>query len=390
MKRFLLMLLVAVLLTSVCVCSADDDTFRIGFMANITYDNGVNAQNAVMLYIKELNERGGLLGKKVEAVYYDDAMNAEEAVKIASKIIEKDDVDFMINSTISNCVLATGQMFEDAGIPFFAMGFSKSLTEQGWKHCVRPTVNSSRSIPYLTTVMKEFGFKSVAIFQGQDDYGYTAGLAMKESCEKDGIIITDIEDYASGDTDFSGQVARILQSNPDCVFLGVLGGEAGNAIKQFRQFGYDGILFYSEPLQKGTTDISGEASQHVVCAFPYVVYQDIDDCTNPRIHEFLEKYYNEYGTLPTGEAAYREWDAMTVLEEAVNRAGSDDRDAILEAIYSIKDFEALGGTMDFTKRDGECLDAFQIWVWVDGRDLAYEAWKETEDYAEYSKYMGWN
>ena len=368
------------------------ETFKIGWFSPLTGSaatQGNAAHDSVELYVKELNERGGLLGMPVEVVYYDDVSDTEQAVKIATKLVEVDKVDFVISSIISNCVLATGQIFEDAKIPFLGMGFSPTFMAKGWKYCTRPTMNSARSTPYLTTVMKEFGFESVAIFEGQDDYGASAGKTMREACAKDGITVTTTQNYVSGDTDFSGQVAKILNTNPDCVFLGVLGSEVGNAMKQFRQFGYDGILFYSEPLQQDHYDIAGEATDHIAFAFPYVTYTDINDCTDDYMRAFLDKYVAAYGHLPKGEAAYRSWDAMTVLEKAVTEAGTKDGDKILEAIYNIKGLRALGGMMDFTDKDGECLKDFAMYVVVNQKSVAYDVWKQSDDYKQFAEEQGW-
>lgn len=394
MKKIIKVFVCIQLVIGLCACSEgkNEETFKIGWFSPLTGSaatQGNAARDSIELYVKELNIRGGLLGMPVEVIYYDDVSDTEEAVKIANKLINVDNVDFVISSIISNCVLATGQLFENAQIPFFGMGFSPTFMEQGWRYCIRPTMNSSRSIPYLTTVMKEFGFKSVAIFEGQDDYGASAGKTMREACNKDGIIVTTTENYISGDTDFSGQVAKILSTNPDCVFLGVLGSEVGNAMKQFRQFGYEGILFYSEPLQQDHYDIAGDSTNHIAFAFPYVTYTDINDCTNDYMLSFLKKYVNEYGYLPKGEAAYRSWDAMTVLETAVKKANSKDGSDIIEAIYSINGLECLGGNMDFTNRDGECLKDFAMYVVVDKKSIEYDTWKQTEDYKEFSNQMGW-
>ena len=394
MKKGIAMILVLALCLGLCgAASAEQETFKIGWFSPLTGSGatqGNAARDSVELYVKELNERGGLLGMPVEVVYYDDVSDTEQAVKIATKLVEVDHVDFVISSIISNCVLASGQIFEDAQVPFFGMGFSPTFMNKGWKYCVRPTMNSARSIPYLTTVMKEFGFSSVAIFEGQDDYGASAGKTMREACEKDGITVTTTQNYVSGDTDFSGQVAKILSTNPDCVFLGVLGSEVGNAMRQFRQFGYDGILFYSEPLQQDHYDIAGDATDHIAFAFPYVTYTDINDCTDDFMRAFLDKYVAAYGHLPKGEAAYRSWDAMSVLETAVNAANSTKGEDILEAIFNISDLKALGGTMDFTDRDGECLKDFAMYVVVNQKSIAYDVWKQSDDYKEFAADQGWN
>ena len=136
-------------------------------------------------------------------------------------------------------------------------------------------------------------------------------------------------------------------------------------------------------------DVAGDAVNHVSFAFPYVTYTDINDCTDPVMYEFLKKYQAKYNELPLGEAAYRAWDAMSVLEKGVTEAGTKEGEAIIEAIYKIKDFRALGGNMDFTNRDGECLTEFNIFVVVDQKSIAFDAWKKSDDYAEFSAEMGW-
>ena len=188
MKKMIALVLALVLALSMMptTLAEDNSTFKIGWFSPLTGSaatQGNAAHDAVELYVRELNERGGLLGRNVELVSYDDMQDAEQAVKIATKLVEVDHVDFVISSIISNCVLATGQIFEDAHMPFFGMGFSPTFMNKGWKYCVRPTMNSARSIPYLTTVMKEFGFSSVAIFEGQDDYGASAGKTMREAVD---------------------------------------------------------------------------------------------------------------------------------------------------------------------------------------------------------------
>ena len=130
-----LLLLLSVFMGSRSALAADSaDVFTIGTMQPLTGSAATQGNamlNSILLYTEELNERGGLLGKEVKVIYYDDMSDTEEAVKIATKLVEVDKVDFVIGSIISNCVLASGQIFEDAHMPFFGMGFSPTFMQQG-------------------------------------------------------------------------------------------------------------------------------------------------------------------------------------------------------------------------------------------------------------------
>lgn len=377
---------------STTAAAATGKTFRIGFYTPLTGVNagqGISAQNSVKLYVKELNARGGLLGMPVEVVYYDDQSKTEEAVKIATKIVESDNVDVCMASLISNCVLASGKILNDAKIPTFGEGLSPTWMKQGWKYVFRPTLNSANSIPSLVPVMQSFGYKTVAVFEGQDDYGVNAGKTMRAAAQAAGLTVTTTENYVSGDTDFSGQVAKILATKPDSVFLGVLSGEVGNAIKQFRQFGYQGAVFYSENVQQDMMEIGGAAMNHVIFAHPYVLYSDIKDSTKPIVTEYLTKYKAEFGEFPRGDCGYRAWDTMMVIETAVTKANSTDGDAIRSAILSISDLKVTGGTLNFAKTgDGEGLFDFSKYVILNGKNVLLDDWIKSDDYKTFMEKFG--
>lgn len=261
---------------------------------------------------------------------------------------------------------------------------------QGWEYFFRPALNTAYSIPSLTTTMEAMGFESVAVFEGQDDYGVSAGKAMRGACEEAGITVTTTENYVAGDTDFSGQIAKIINTDPDCVFVGVFTGDVGNVVKQFRQFGYDGVIFYSETLTQDVMDVAGDAVNHVIYKYPYINYQDAEECTDEFMKEFLLEYEAEYGYLPQGDATYRGWDGMICLEAAVNKAGTIEGEAVKEAMLSLSGVKGLAGTFDFTKAgDGECLYDFASWIVVDGKSVNLDAWYDTADYADFAAQMGW-
>lgn len=372
----------------------EGDVFKIGVYGAMTGSSGLgglDVQRSVDMYIADINANGGFCGKTVEAIYYDDQGSPEEAVKCATKLVEVDKVDFVIAGFISSCIFASGQILEDAQVPFYVLGLSPSLLEPGWKYMARPTINTDYSIPSITDAMKSFGFTSLAVFEGQDDYGVAAGESMRKAAADAGLTVVTTENYVSGDTDFSGQVAKILTSGADCVFLGVTGGDVGNAIKQFRQFGYDGILFYSEGPQSTALEVAGEACNHLCFCYPYVMYESVEDAAaNPLMQNFLQRYSDTYGEFPYSETAFRAWDAMITLERAIKDAGATDGDSIINATYAISDQEALSGTLDFTKtKDGDCLFAFKTWVYVDGHYYLFDEWLQSDDYAAYAPTQGW-
>jgi len=364
--------------------AASEDVIVLGCYQPLTGNNaiqGEGAKNSVDLYVKELNAKGGWFGKQIKVVHYDDGSDPEEAVKCVTKLIESDDIDLCVGSIISSCLLASGAALNENNIPTMGTGLSPSWMAEGWDYFFRACLNTAFSIPALTSTMEQLGYKSVAVFEGQDDYGVSAGESMRAAAAEAGITVTTTENYVTGDTDFSGQVAKILNTNPDCVFIGVLSGDAGNVIKQFRQFGYDGVIFYSETLTQDVMDIAGDAVNHVIFKYPYITYQDAEDCTVPFMKDFLVKYEAEYGYLPKGDATYRGWDAMIALDAAVQKAGTIEGEAVKDAMLSLSGLQGLAGTFDFTvSGDGEALHDFASWVVVDGVSIDLDSWFGSDDY----------
>src|SRR5512142_2257656 len=99
------------------------DTIKIGFFAPITGPvaaDGASAKQAVELAVKEVNAAGGIMGKKVELIVYDDRLNPQEAVAIANKLIEKDQVAGVVSGSYSGPTRVTAPIFAKAGVPMVA------------------------------------------------------------------------------------------------------------------------------------------------------------------------------------------------------------------------------------------------------------------------------
>lgn len=365
---------------------------RVGVHTPLTGLNAPEGQaglNAVKLYIKKLNERGGLFGYPVELFAYDDANAPETAVTVATKMIEVDKVDIAQNGIGSSCCLASGELFNEAGIPTFGLGLSTTFMAQGWEWMFRPTINTVTAVENYPKHWAEQGFKTVAIITGQDDYGVNNRKAILENAEAAGITVVADETVISGDTDFSGQVSNVINANPDVVFFGVDTGGLQTSIKQLRQFGYTGLTYYCQAIQQSMIDIGGDAVNHMAFAYPFVLYTDFADITDPMMLEFCQLYYEEYGKFPESEACCRMWDFMIVVEEAVKRAKSFDPEAIKDAVINMSDVPFLAGTANFAKyKDtayGECLEDYNFFMVIDGKSVDFDEWKKTPDAANYIK-----
>ena len=343
---------------------------------------GVNAQaaqatlNGIMLAVEELNADGGFNGRPIKLVTYDDQGSPEEAVKIANKMVEVDKVNAVIGPLLSTCQMAQGTLINEAKIPTIGIGLSPSFMQNGWEYVVRSSLNSDYVMKILAQNMVELDVHSLAIFSGQDDASKSAATAMKQEAEAAGITVTTTETYVDGDTDFSGQAAKIINTKPDAVFAATYANVQPIIAKQLRQFGFEGLCFNKELFQADSLNVAGSAANHWVFAYPYISYGSVDECDIPNMKEFISKYQDKYGSLPSHEGAMRGYDAVMVLNEGIKNAASADPAAIMDGIRQIKGLEGLGGTFDYTNGDGEGLRSCNSYIIVDEKYTVLSKWIE--------------
>ncbi len=119
-------------------------------------------------------------------------------------------------------------------------------------------------------------------------------------------------------------IAKIINSNPQVVFISTFGPTQPLIAKQLRQFGYNGLCFTKDLYQVDALNVAGAASNGIAFAYPYLTYSSVDECDDAFIKDFLTAYEAEYGTLPVSDCAYRAYDSMLVLKAACEAAGSND------------------------------------------------------------------
>lgn len=354
------------------------EVFTIGMYnvmsgANAIY--GEEAQNALEMVVDKMNAEGGLNGVPVDCIVYDDQGSPEEAVKVVTKLVEVDKIDACVTSCISSAVLATGEALNKAEIVSFGTGLSPTYMAQGWEYVFRACVNSDYTTPKTVELATELGIKSVAVFRGQDESAIATANSFIANCSEMGIEVLTEEAYNDGDSDFSGQITRIISSKPDAVFMSTVGATYGIFIKQLRQYGYEGLILNKEALPTDAVEVAGIDNANLVgFAAPYLTYSSVDDCTDPTMKAFLTEYASRYSTLPATDSAYRVYDSLMVLWEAAKIAGSNDRAAIRDAVNRISGLQGLGGTLDYTSGNREGLSDFNKFIRFEGKNVLVSDW----------------
>lgn len=378
--------------TAATTSAAGSKTFLIGTYLQLSGANqvaGDDGKRGIELAIKEINKAGGFNGATVVTKHYDTTGKPEEAVKVVQKMLASDNVDAIIGSINSNEVSACISYINDAKVFNFGLGTSATwMADASRIWTFRASANNNRIVPQDVDLIKKLGYTSVAVINGTDDTGKSTADAFVKSCEEKGVKVVAREQTNQTDTDFSGQISKLLANNPDTIFMSLIGTTFGPFVKQLRDKGYKGMIACKETFSPIYQQTAGAAnSNYIYYAYPYVTYAKIEDCNIPNMKAFLQLYFNEYKEMPRHEGAYRGWDTMMAMAAAAKIAGKNDDESLRVAMSKVK-IDGLGGTLDYTKGDREGYSAFKEFVLVDGKDIPIDEWLKNGGYEAYKKATG--
>jgi branched-chain amino acid transport system substrate-binding protein len=345
------------------------DTIKIGVFGPMTGDaaaTGASERQSVDLAVNEKNAAGGIRGKQIEVVYGDDAGKPEEAVNVAKRLTERDNVVIMIGSISSPASLAASQVAaQSETAQIVVSGTAQKITTQGNKWVFRSPVPDTKLAADLASFINEKfpNIKKVAFLYVNDDFGRGGFEKFKAGADKYGIQIVDEERYTRGDLDFTAQLGHIKASTAQALVEWSRYAEGALVAKQFLQmnmslprFGCDGVAIPKY------VDLGGDAVNGV---FYTTHYSSATAANIPAAQTFIAKFKKAYGKVPDMYNA-QAYDAITVALLAIEQAGSEDRAAIRDALSKVS-FDSVRGPFKFDDK-GDPLLATHVVKIVDGKE----------------------
>ena len=300
-------LCIAALLTAAAAPPASAQTIKIGVFGPLTGDAaamGSSEKEAVDLAIKEKNDAGGIRGKKIEAVYGDDAGKPEEAVNVAKRLISRDEVLITIGSISSPASLAASQVSRQSETPQIVVaGTAQRITTQGNKWVFRSPVPDTKLVADLAGFINEKfpKLKKFAFLYVNDDFGRGGFEAFKAAGQKYGFEIVADERYTRGDIDFTAQLGRIKASPAQAMIEWSRYTEGALIAKQFVQTGLNLVRFGSDGVATPKyVELGGPAVDGVYFTTHFSVATGADI---PAARTFMDKYQKAFGRVPDAYAA---------------------------------------------------------------------------------------
>jgi branched-chain amino acid transport system substrate-binding protein len=360
--------------------SQNQDMIRIGYYGPLSGPMsvaGTETQQAIEMCIRQINEKGGILGKQLVCISYDDKSSPEQAVKVVTRLIDSDKVHAIIGSLHSGNILASAPVVEKAKIPEVGTGTSPGWLEKGYTYLFRSLANSNVEGEQEVETIVSLGYKRVGALGRSDEFGKIGVEDFKKQLEKRDVQVLE-EWFNPGDTDFTGQLTKLINSGIDALIAYGIGSDQGPIVKQARQNGFTGLVFGPSSLgEVYVKDVAGKDADGVIFGAHYVVPKKPEDAINKIQADFFKAFLADYKKLPESLCGLRAYDAMLLIAEAIKRANSLDGTAIRDQLASLHDFEGLAGTFDFRGKNGEGKTDTRMFAIKDGKDLLLEDYLRT-------------
>ncbi|MCK4867767.1 MAG: ABC transporter substrate-binding protein [Alphaproteobacteria bacterium] len=335
------------------------DTVKIGFNVPLTgfaAADGKSALTGAELAVEQANAEGGIDGKQIELVVYDDQASPKEAVPIAIKLIEKDGVKVAISGSYSGSTRAAAGVFQDAGIPYIAA------------YAVHPDITRAGNFVFRTSFVGEvqgragakliggdMGKKRVVLITLKNDFGKSLANGFREAAGKFGIEIVNEYEYGMKDRQFGPIVSKVKSDAPDAIYASGYFFTAGPLVSQLRSGGIDVPVIGQEGYDSQKfIEIAGKASEGVI------ITTSLDrDSDAPETKDFIAAFEKKAGYKADMVAASGHTAAMVAIA-ALRKAGTEDPKAIRAAIAATS-LKASTGTISFNEL-GEVRKDVQVQV----------------------------
>ena len=324
----------------------DYSTIKIGFFGDLsgpTFNFGQSALNGTLMAADEINQAGGINGRKLDVVMQDDKGSPEIAAQSTSKLIQQYKVAAIIGAGASGNNLAAAPNAQSSQTPLIAPSSTHpAVTQAGdyiFRACYIDAFQGEVMARFAANTLKA---KKAAIMV---DYNapYSRGLTefFELSFAKlDGTIVAK-QSYSQGDADFRGQLSAIKAAEPDVIYIPGYYGDVAIIAKQARQVGLTQPLLGADGWDAPEL---WELARDAVNGSYISNHYSVDD-PSETIQKFVRDYRLRYQNLTPDAHAALAYDALRFLADAMQRAGSTEGPKLREALASTKNFPGVTGVI---------------------------------------------
>jgi len=339
------------------------EPIRIGSVLSVTGPAaflGDPELKTLQLYVEDINKKGGVLGRPLELVHYDDGSDAAKANSFGKRLIEDDKVDILIGGTTTGSTMSIVPLVEKAGIPFISLAGAVVVIEPVKKWVFKTPHTDRMAAEKVFEDMKKRGISKIALLSETSGFGASGKKETEGAAARFGITLVANETFGPKDTDVGPQLTKI-KNTPEVQAVFVFGLGQGPAIvtKNYQQLGITLPHYQSHGVASDEyLKIAGSAAEGVRLPSPAQLIPEKLAANDPQkaVVTAYEKAYKERYKQDVSTFGGYAFDGLMLAVDAIKRAGGTDKAKVRDAIESTKGFVATSGTFNMSPTDHMGLD----------------------------------
>ena len=340
---------------------------------------GKAVRQGMQLRVDEINEQGGINGRKIKLIAEDNGYDPKKAVLAAQKLVNQDKVFAIlghIGTAMNNAAMPI--QIEKNIVNFFPVTAAREMSEPF--HKLKFAGGSSyydQMRVALPRLIKDKGAKKICTIYQDDEFGLEVFRGAEAGLKAVGMDFTEKTTYKRGATDFSSQVARMKAANCDLVVLGTIIRETIGTIAEGRKTGFNPTYLGSSATYTDLIHKLGKKAMDGLYATHTVQHPYMDDIS-PKVAFWAKKYQTKFNDDPTVFSVYG-YSAIDTFIQAAQKAGPNlTTDSFIKAMESLKFPPDMFGSAELTfgpaKRAGSDMTRMS--------QLQDERWKPVTDYVK--------
>ena len=345
------------------------DPIKIGSVLSVTGPAaflGDPELKTLQLYVENINKAGGVLGRQLQLVHYDDGSDAAKANSFGKRLIEDDKVDIIVGGTTTGSTMAMVPLVEKGEMPFISLAGAVVIIEPVKKWVFKTPHTDRMAAEKVFEDMKKRGLTKIALISDAGGFGASGKKETEALAPKMGITLLASETYGSKDTDMTPQLTKIKNTAGVQAIFAFSFGQGGAVVnKNYKQLGITLPLYHAHGVaSEEFIKLSGPAGEGVRLPAAALLVADklpANDPQKPVVTAYRKAYNDRYkeDVSTFGGHAY---DGLMMAVDAFKRAGSTDKARVRDAIEATKGYVGTGGkvTMSPTDHMGLDLTAFRM------------------------------
>ena len=345
------------------------DPIKIGSVLSVTGPAaflGDPELKTLQMYVEDINKKGGVLGRQLELVHYDDGSDAGKANGFGKRLIDDDKVDVIVGGTTTGSTMSMAPLVEKAGVPFISLAGAVVVVEPVKKWIFKTPHTDRMAAEKVFEDMKKQNLTKVALFSETSGFGQSGKKETEGVAAKMGITLVANETYGPKDTDMSPQLTKIRNTpGVQAVFIFGLGQGPAIATKGYKQLGITLPLYHAHGVASDEfIKIAGAAADGVRMPGAALLVHDKLPANDPQkpVAEGYAKAYKAKWNADVSTFGGHAYDGLMLAVDAIKRAGSTDKAKVRDAIEATKGFVGTGGVVNMSATDhmGLDLSAFRM------------------------------